>query len=108
MGLNQYYGTLTDAGSIGFGPTLKSYVQMLEFAYYDITGSTKGTYAKDSGAYRWQQEGGSKFVTTMMKTIGFTGGTTEPWRAIKNNPQMNPGGGKAKDDKNKGPREAKE
>ena len=98
MGLNQYYGTLTDASSIGFGATLKSYMEMLEFAYYDMTGSSKGTYAKDAGAYRWQQEGGSKFITTLMKTIGFTGGTVEPWRSIKNNPQMNPGGGKKKDE----------
>lgn len=88
FGMDNYYSTFTDFSSIGFGPTLKSYKQMIEFAYMDLTGDPKGTYAKDSGPYEWQQEGGSKFWTTFWKSLGLTGGTIDPITAIKNNPTV--------------------
>lgn len=93
LGLNSYYQTFTDVSSIGFGPTLKAYKQMVEFAYMEATGDPKARYAKDSGPYEWQKEGGSKLMTTFMKSMGFTGSTIDPITAIKNNPQLNKAGG---------------
>jgi len=92
LGLNNYYQTFTDVSSIGFGPTLKAYKEMFEYLYMEATGDPKARYAKDSGPYSWQKEGGSKLMTTFMKSIGFTGSTLDPIQSIKNNPQLNKGG----------------
>lgn len=83
-GLDNYYSTLTDVTSVGFGPTLKTYKQMIELMYQEATGNPYARYQKDAGPYGWQQEGGSKLVTTFLKSIGFSGSTVDPITAIKN------------------------
>jgi hypothetical protein len=84
MGLDNYMNTVTDASSVSFGPTLKSYKKMLEFAYYEATGNSKARYKKQAGPYEWQQEGGSKLVTEMAKAFGITGSSVDPVTNIKN------------------------
>ena len=88
FGIDNYYETLTDASSVGFGPTLRAYTDMIELAYMEATGNPKARYSKDSGPYKWQREGGSKLWTTFWKSIGLTGGTLDPITAAKNNPQL--------------------
>lgn len=84
FGLDNYMNTMTDASSVSFGPTLKSYKKMLEFAYYEATGNSKARYKKQAGPYEWQQEGGSKFITEIAKSFGITGSSTDPVTNIKN------------------------
>jgi hypothetical protein len=88
FGLDNYYETFTDATSVGYGPTIEAYKNMIELAYMEITGNPKARYSKDSGPYQWQREGGSKLWTTFWKSIGLTGGTLDPITAAKNNPQL--------------------
>jgi hypothetical protein len=83
-GLDNYYSTMTDVTSIGFGPTLKTYKQMIELMYQEATGNPYARYQKDAGPYDWQKEGGSKLATTFLKSIGFSGSTVDPVIAIKN------------------------
>ena len=88
FGLDNYYETMTDVSSVGFGPTLRAYKDMIELTYMEATGNPKARYSKDSGPYKWQREGGSKFWTTFWKSIGLTGATLDPITAAKNNPQL--------------------
>jgi hypothetical protein len=94
FGLDNYYETFTDATSIGYGPTLKSYKQMLEYLYMEMTGNPYAYYQKDAGPYEWQKEGGSKLMTTFWKSLGLTGGSIDPVTAIKNNPTLSSGSSK--------------
>lgn len=94
FGLDNYYETFTDATSIGYGPTIKSYKQMLEYFYMEATGNPYAYYQKDSGPYLWQQEGGSKAMTVFWKSLGLSGGTIDPITALKNNPTLTSGGSK--------------
>lgn len=89
FGLDNYQEILTDVSSIGFGPTLEAYKKILEYEYMDLTGDKRARYAKDSGPYEWQKEGGSKAYTEFFKALGLSGGTLSPQQAIKNNPTLN-------------------
>jgi len=91
-GLDNYYSTFTDMTSLGYGPTLKTYKQMIEQLYMEATGNPYAKYQKDSGPYEWQKEEGSKFITTFMKGIGFTGSTVSPVLSIKNTTGSGGGG----------------
>jgi hypothetical protein len=88
FGLDNYYETFTDASSLSFGATLKTYKEMIELAYMEATGNQYARYQKDSGPYEWQKEGGSKLWTSFWKSVGFTGGTLDPITATKNNPTL--------------------
>jgi hypothetical protein len=94
FGLDNYYETFTDATSVGYGPTIKSYKQILEYLYMEATGNPYAYYQKDSGPYEWQKEGGSKAMTVFWKSLGLSGGTVDPITAIKNNPTLTTGGAK--------------
>lgn len=84
FGLDNYMNTFTDATSVSFGPTLKTYKKILENTYYEATGNSKARYKKQAGPYAWQQEGGSKLVTEIAKAFGLTGSTADPVTSIKN------------------------
>jgi hypothetical protein len=102
FGLDNYYETFTDVSSLGFGPTLETYKDMLELMYMEATGDPRARYKKDSGPYTWQREGGSKWLAEFMKSIGLTGSTLDPAVAVKKNPQFQgSGGGKSKEEKPK-------
>ncbi len=93
FGLDNYYETFTDMSSLGYGPTLETYKDMLELLYMEATGDPRAKYKKDSGPYYWQKEGGSKLMTEFMKSIGLTGSTLDPAVAVKKNPQFQGSGG---------------
>ena len=88
FGLDNYYETFTDASSLSFGATLGSYKYMMELAYMEATGNRYARYQKDSGPYKWQKEGGSKFWTEFWKSLGFTGGTLDPITTTKKSPSL--------------------
>jgi len=83
-GLDDYTRTATEAGSISFGPTIKTYKKMLEYLYMEVTGNKYARYSKDAGPYTWQKEGGSKFATEFAKSIGLTGSSLDPVTNVKN------------------------
>jgi hypothetical protein len=81
-GLNDYTAML-DLKSIAFGPTLKSYGQLFDDLAQMATGSDKAYYARETGPYYWQQEGGSKFLAHLATMFGLTGSTLDPAKAVK-------------------------
>jgi hypothetical protein len=84
FGMNHYVNTFSDMSSIGFGPTIETYKNMFGLLLDEIEGDPRARYKKSVGAYEWQQEGGSKFITEFSKSLGFTGSTVDPVTSIKN------------------------
>jgi len=81
FGLDDYKRSL-DTKSVAMSPTVNMWMTMVN----DISQllDDKGYYQREVGPYDWQDEGGSKFINHMMKSIGVTGSTTSPVMAIKN------------------------
>lgn len=74
---------LTDVKSIAFGPTTDTYSTLVEDMANIATGSDAAYYKREVGPYNWQQEGGNKFWAHVGVTIGFTGSSVDPVKAIK-------------------------
>jgi len=81
-GLDDYTAML-DLKSIAFGPTVKTYTQLFEDGINIISGSDKAYYKRRIGPYSFQQEGGSKFWAHFARTLGMTGSSLDPAKAIK-------------------------
>jgi hypothetical protein len=82
-GLKQY-NSLLDIKSVAFGPTTDSYIQLWEDTKAMASGDSKAYYSRDVGPYDWQQQGGSKFLTHLAKTVGLTGSSLDPAMAVQN------------------------
>lgn len=82
FGLKDYKAFL-GLKSIALGPTLNTYFDMFEDLHNMATGDDSAYYQKDSGPYKWQQEGGSKFMAHLARTFGMTGSSLDPAKAIK-------------------------
>jgi hypothetical protein len=83
LGLKEYTSML-DLKSVAFGPTISSYVDILNNLLAAATGSEKAYYAKDSGPYTWQKEGDLKIKNMLGKMIGLNGSSVDPAMGIKN------------------------
>ena len=83
LGLKEY-ASMTDLKSVAFGPTLASYIDIIDNLLLLATGSDKAYYAKDAGPYTWQKEGDPKIINMLMRTIGLTGTTLDPAMGFKN------------------------
>jgi len=77
------YTAMLDLKSIAFGPTVKTYGELFDDSINILSGSDKAYYKRDIGPYSFQQEGGSKFWAHMGRTIGLTGSSLDPAKAIK-------------------------
>ena len=77
------YTKLLDFQSLAFGPTIESYSKMGALGYHTLMNNERAYYKRDSGPYEWQQEGGSKFITTLAKSIGIDGSNVSPIEKIK-------------------------
>ena len=75
---------LIHGGSAAFGPTLKTYNDILFDLSSMAMGSDKAYYKKDVGPYSWQQKDGYKIAAHMAKALGYTGSTTDPVPYIRN------------------------
>jgi len=82
-GLDDYTAML-DFKSISTGPTIKAYKEIFTSLLGAATGDPGAYYKKDAGPYIWQQEGSAKFWNQFFKSMGVTGGTTDPVKTIKN------------------------
>ena len=80
----QPYNVLLDIKSVALGPTTDSYMQIMDDAKKIITRDPKASYSRDVGSYRWQQQGGSKFLNHFAKTFGLTGTFLDGATAIQN------------------------
>jgi hypothetical protein len=83
LGLKEY-AAMTDLKSVAFGPTISSYIDILDNLLLLSTGSEKAYYAKDAGPYTWQKEGDPKIVNMLMKMVGLNGSTLDPVTGFKN------------------------
>jgi len=81
FGLDDYKRSL-DTKSVAMSPTVNMWLTMINDVSQLL--DDKGYYQREVGPYTWQDEGGSKFINHMMKSIGVTGSTTSPVMAIKN------------------------
>jgi hypothetical protein len=77
------YTKLLDFQSLAFGPTIESYSKMGALGYHTLMDNERAYYQRDSGPYEWQQEGGSKFITTLAKSVGIDGSNASPIEKIK-------------------------
>jgi len=82
FGLDEYIGML-NVKSMATGPTVEIYQEMFQHALGHATGSDDVYYKKGVGPYKWQQEGGSKFITRFWKMFGITGSTIDPVKYIQ-------------------------
>jgi hypothetical protein len=83
-GALKHYNSLLDIKSVAFGPTTDSYVQLWEDTKAMASGDDSAYYSRKVGPYNWQQQGGSKFLTHLVKTFGLTGSSLDPAMAIQN------------------------
>ena len=83
LGLKEY-ASMTDLKSVAFGPTISSYINILDNLLLLATGSDKAYYSKDAGPYTWQKEGDPKIVNMLMKMVGLNGSTLDPVTGFKN------------------------
>jgi hypothetical protein len=83
LGLKQYK-EMTDLSSIAFGPTLENYYKITEDLWFMLWSDKRAYYQKEVGPYQWQQEGGSKFINHMARSLGFTGTFWAPEQALQN------------------------
>jgi len=79
----QQYASLTDIKSVAFGPTMDSYTQIYNDLMNIMTGSSKAQYTRRIGPYEWQQKGGSKLLAHLATTVGLTGSTVDPVKAVQ-------------------------
>ena len=78
------YKDIASPQSIAFGPTLDSYLTIFSMTYGQVTGDPGAYYKRAVGPYKWQDEGGSKAMTYLMRSLGFTGSTLSPLMSVKN------------------------
>ena len=83
FGLDDYMA-MASPKSIAFGPTLSMYYKILTLGLDQATGDPTAYYKRDVGPYKWQQEGGSKAMTSFMRSLGLTGSSLDPIMAVKN------------------------
>jgi hypothetical protein len=83
LGLKEYTSML-DLKSVAFGPTVSSYVDILDNLLAAASGSEKAYYAKDSGPYTWQKEGDLKIKNMLGKMVGLNGSSVDPAMGLKN------------------------
>lgn len=83
MGLNNFKEML-DIKTLVAGPTLKSYIDIINDAYLVSTGNEKAYYQRNSNAYFWAQEGELKLWNHIGKAIGFNASTVDPVNSLKN------------------------
>jgi hypothetical protein len=77
------YTALLDLKSIAFGPTVDTYLELLEDTLDILEGDDKANYKRKVGPYEWQQKGGSKFWAHLTRTIGLTGSQLDGAKAIE-------------------------
>lgn len=77
------YSAMLDLKSIAFGPTVQTYRQIIEDLVDIVGGDERAYYKRDVGPYEWQREGGAKIWAHLGRTIGTTGGSLDPAKAIK-------------------------
>jgi len=82
LGLDDYQKRL-NVTSTAFGPTLQAYGDMGTDIYHMLLGDPSAYYKREIGPYNWQKEGGSKFWAHLTKSLGLTGTTVDPVKAIK-------------------------
>lgn len=81
-GLDEYTA-LMDLKSIAFGPTTDTYGTLISDGAKIIRGDDRAYYQRRVGPYNWQQEGGNKFWAHLGVTLGITGSSIDPTKAIK-------------------------
>jgi hypothetical protein len=77
------YSAMLDLKSIAFGPTVQTYKQLFEDGVDIMQGDEGAYYKRDAGPYVWQKEGSSKFWAHLFRTVGVTGSSVDPAKAIK-------------------------
>ena len=82
-GIRQY-NSLLDIKSVAFGPTTDSYVQMWDDIQNTVADDPDAYYTRTVGPYKWQDQGGSKFLNHFAKLFGMTGTSLDPALAIQN------------------------
>lgn len=82
-GLNNFKEML-DIKSLVLGPTLKSYLDIINDAYLITTGNEKAYYQRDANAYKFAQQGELKVWNHIGKAIGFNASSIDPVTALKN------------------------
>jgi len=82
LGMDDYTAML-DLKSIAFGPTMQTYSELLDDIVNIASGNDQSTYKRTVGPYVWQQEGGSKFWAHLGRTVGLTGSSLDPAKAIR-------------------------
>lgn len=83
LGWNSYKQML-DVKSMAFGPTIKTGFDVVTDVYNLATGDDHAYYQKEANAYEWAQEGDWKLWNHIGKALGFTAGTVDPVKALKN------------------------
>ena len=82
-GLSQYK-QLLDVKSMVFGPTVKTWFDLVQDATNLATGDEKAYYQRTAGPYDWQEEGSAKIFNHIAKAFGVTGANIDPANSIKN------------------------
>jgi len=82
IGLDDYTAML-DLKSIAFGPTVKTYRQIVDDLLDIAQGDDSAYYKRDVGPYNWQRKGGAKIWSHIARTVGLTGSSIAPEKAIK-------------------------
>lgn len=78
------YKQMLDVKSLVFGPTVKSWLDIIQDTANLVTGDESAYYQKNIGPYNWQDEESAKIFNHFGKMFGLTGSNVDPAVAIKN------------------------
>jgi len=83
LGITDYAQAL-DWKSVMMGPTITSYVNMIQDLTNAATGNDAAYYKKEVGPYKWQKDESFKFWNHFNKMYGVTGTSMDPVIAMRN------------------------
>jgi len=83
IGLDDYTALL-DLKSIAFGPTVKSYQQLITDGLDIMHGKESANYSRDIGPYEWQEKGSPKIYAHFAAMFTMKGSNIDPAVGIKN------------------------
>ena len=82
MGIDDYIKIASTTTS-AFGNTISLYAKIFDSTFKLLADNPKAYYTRDEGEYSWQKKGSAKVVGQLLRTVGITGSSGDPTRALE-------------------------
>ena len=82
MGVDDYLKIVSTTTS-AFGNTISLYAKIFDSTFKLLADNPKAYYSRDEGEYSWQKKGSAKVIGQLLRTVGITGSSGDPTRALE-------------------------